>query len=347
MSSTEERLERVLDTHFDPRWGSPYWLERAESLGFDPRREIRSIEDLERLGPMPIEILAERPVEHFIPSRFHHRLSDFVTSETGGTTGPPKRTLFLQSEFEEAFVTPFLQAAQILGFPRERHWLFVGPTGPHVIGKAARACAVAMGSVDPFSVDFDPRWVRRLPEGSMARRRYLEHVLQQAEAILTTQEIGVLFATPPVLTALGERLDRSRREAIEGIHLGGIAAAPGFWRRLSGEWFPAAKAMAGYGNSLAGMCPQLGLSEDALPDYFPHGSRLVLRVLSSDAAARGRLCFHRLDDSCLLPNVVERDEAVMLDAPTARCGEHGFHLPGIRDPRPPEKAAVAAHGGLY
>jgi len=347
MTALEDRLERVLETHFDPRWGARYWLERVASLGFDPRREIRSIEDLERMGPMPLEKLAERPVEHFIPKRFHDRVREFVTSETGGTTGPPKRTAFLQREFEEAFVTPFLAAAEILSFPRDRNWLFIGPSGPHVIGKAARACAVAMGSIDPFSVDFDPRWVRRLPEGSMARERYVEHVLQQAEAILASQDVGVLFATPPVLAALGERVDRARREAIEGVHLGGIAAEPSFWGRLTGEWFPAATAMAGYGNSLAGMCPQLGLSADALPDYFPHGARLVLRVISPDASARGRICFHRLDESCFLPNVIERDEAEMLEAPPPSGDEHGFHLPGIRDPRPATKAIETAHGGLY
>jgi thienamycin biosynthesis protein ThnN len=347
MTETKDRLARVLETHFDPRWGTRYWLERAASLGFDPRKEIRAIEDLSLMGPMPIEKLAEHAVEHFIPRRFHDRLREFVTSETGGTTGPPKRTAFIRSEFEEAFVTPFLRAAKILGFPRGRHWLFVGPSGPHVIGKAARACAVAMGSVDPFSVDFDPRWVRRLPQGSMARERYLEHVLQQAEAILESQDVGVIFATPPVLAALGERVDRARREAIEGIHLGGIAAEPGFWKRLTGEWFPGATAMAGYGNSLAGMCPQLRLSSDSLPDYFPHGERLVLQVISPDASTRGRVCFHRLDESCFLPNVIERDEATSLDAPPPSAGEHGFHLPGIRDPRPAANATEARHGGLY
>lgn len=347
MTETEDRLERILETHFDPHWGARYWLERAASLEFDPRREIRSIEDLPRMGPMPIEELAERPVEDFIPRRFHDRLRDFVTSETGGTTGPPKRTAFIRSEFEEAFVTPFLRAAQILGFPRDRHWLFIGPSGPHVIGKAARACAVAMGSIDPFSVDFDPRWVRRLPQGSMARDRYLEHVLGQAQAILESQDVGVIFATPPVLEALGKRVDRARREAIEGVHLGGIAAEPGFWERLTGEWFPAATAMAGYGNSLAGMCPQLGLSADSLPDYFPLGRRLVLRVISPDASTRGRVCFHRLDESCFLPNVIERDEADSLDAPPPGASAHGFHLPGIRDPRPAANATEAPKEGLY
>jgi hypothetical protein len=347
MISIEERLARVLEAHFDPRWGSPYWLQRAATLGFDPRKEITSADDLERLGPMPIEELGLRPVAHFIPRRFHDRLSEFVTSETGGTTGPPKRTAFLHSEFEEAFVTPFLRAAEMLDFPRHRQWLFIGPSGPHVIGKAARCCAVAMGSIDPFAVDFDPRWVRRLAEGSMARRRYVEHVLAQAEAILASQEIGVIFATPPVLAALGERMDRAQREAIEGVHLGGIAPEPSFWSQLGEAWFPNATVMAGYGNSLAGMCPQLGLSADALPDYFPHGSRLIVEVTSPAETGRGRIRFHRLDESCLLANVIERDEALSLDAPSKRGRAYDFVLPGIRDPRPVPQAQETHGQGLY
>ena len=41
---------------------------------------------------------------------------------------------------------PFVAAAARVHFPRELNWLFIGPSGPHIIGKAARACASAMGS---------------------------------------------------------------------------------------------------------------------------------------------------------------------------------------------------------
>jgi hypothetical protein len=345
VSAVQERLARVLATHFDPRWGSPFWLERAAALGFDPRREIRTVADLARLGPMPLDALASRPLEHFLPRRFHDCPAELVTAETGGTTGPPRRTAFLRDEFVEAFVAPFLAAARLLGFPRRASWLFVGPSGPHPIGKAARACAQAMDSIDPFSVDFDPRWARRLPPDSLARRRYLEHVLEQATAILASQRIGVVFATPPVLAALAGRLDPERRAAIAGIHLGGLAAAPGFWKELAG-WFPNAKVMGGYGNSLAGMCPQLAPDPSEPPEYFPHGARLVLGVEPSDASPRGRVRFHRLDESCFLPNVLERDEAGRA-APPAAAGAAGFTLPGLRDPRPPETAPEAKSPGLY
>lgn len=345
MSDAVDRLHRVLETHFDPRFGSPFWLERARALGFDPRSEIREISDLERLGPMPLDELATRPVEHFIPRRFHDQLDRFVSSETGGTTGPPKRTAFLDSEFQEAFVAPFVRAAELVGFPLGQNWLFLGPSGPHVIGKAARACARATGSLDPFAIDIDPRWARRLPEDSLARRRYLDHLLAQALGVIRSQEIGVLFATPPLLAALGERLERSLRERVVGLHLGGIAAEPSFWTQLEG-WFPNAVSLSGYGNSLAGMCPQLEKTRNGEPEYFPHGARLILSVDAASADERGRVRFHRLDEGGFLPNVVERDEAQEVSRPPD-VPAHDFQPRGIRDPRPPVKADALLRQGIY
>lgn len=345
MSDVDERLREVIEVHFDPSWGAPWWLERIPSLGFDPRREITRVVDLERLPAVPAADLARLPVEHFLPRRYLDRLAELVSSETGGTTGAPARTLFLPGEFEAAFVTPFLIAAERMAFPRDRHWLFIGPSGPHVIGKAARACARAMGSIDPFSVDFDPRWVQKLPLASLARRRYTEHVLAQATAILESQDVGVLFTTPPVLAALGERLDEKLRESITGIHLGGMAADGSFWRRLTGEWFPQAVALSGYGNSLAGVCPQLAPTGDDGPEYFPHGDRLLLDVVEPGDDGRGRVRFHRLDHSAFLPGMLERDEA-SATIPPPDAGEVGFLHPGLCDPRPPAESSGVS-GGLY
>lgn len=346
MNDFRQRLARVLDAQFDPKWGAPYWLERAPTLGFDPRKDIKDLADLPRFGPMPVEELAKRPVTQFIPKRFHDVLHDFITAETGGTTGPPKRTAFRRDEFEDAFVAPFLQAATLMNFPKNVHWLFIGPSGPHVIGKAARACATAMGSIDPFMVDFDPRWARRLPPDSMARTRYVEHVLDQTLAILETQEIGVIFATPPILTSLAEGLEASIRATITGIHVGGMPANPSFWKQLTTQWFPNAVALSGYGNSLAGMCPQLHANAEAPPEYFPYGPRLTLQVQSPGDAGRGQVFFHRLDESGFLPNVYERDEAAVAPPPQIAKGTP-FQSPGLQDPRPPSKATEAQAPGLY
>ena len=53
-----------------------------------------------------------------------------------------------------------------------------------IIGKVVRELARQTGSMDPFSVDFDPRSAKRLADGSTARQRYLDHVTTQALDVL-------------------------------------------------------------------------------------------------------------------------------------------------------------------
>ncbi len=344
MSDLDQRLTEVLDAHFDPTWGSPWWLERVRNGLVDPRGKICRVTDLVHFGTFPLEELGSRPVTDFIPRRFHSELPQFISSETGGTTGLPKRTAFLQEEFEAGFVTPFLAAAALTHFPHGRNWLFIGPSGPHIIGKAARACAAAVGSIDPFMVDFDPRWARKLPPDSFARNRYVEHVVEQTLNVLHTQEVGVLFATPPILGVLAKRLSDNERESIRGVHLGGMRVTAEFLQSLRTELFPNAIALSGYGNSLMGLCPQVTLGNGP-PQYFAHGCRMVVDALPQAGDDPGAVCYHRLDLSAFLPNVIERDVATSCTAPSSAITV-GFHAVGLLDPRPPADAPQLG-SGLY
>jgi thienamycin biosynthesis protein ThnN len=347
MSTLKDFVQERVAMHFDPKWGAPYWLDSEAELPFNPRMEIQTVEDLLRFPPFPLNVLATRPIEDFIPKSYHDNLAPFTTAETGGATGAPKRTAYHPDDFAAAFVTPFVGAAELMNFPQKLNWLFIGPSGPHIIGKAARECARALGSMDPFSVDFDPRWVRKLPEGSMGRTRYLEHVLEQAIRVLDTQHIGVLFSTPPVLEELGERLTAAQREGIGGIHLGGMAALPAFWKRLTDEFFPNAVVLSGYGNSLAGVCPQVSASSDSVPVYVPHGERIAFSISADKETRRGAVRFHRLDKACFLPHVVEGDEAEPVSTASNDAVAAGFHMTGICDPRPAAQQMESRQGGLY
>src|SRR6187401_238085 len=44
-------VREVVAWHFDPASGSPFWLEYATKLGWDPRREINGFADLGRFPP--------------------------------------------------------------------------------------------------------------------------------------------------------------------------------------------------------------------------------------------------------------------------------------------------------
>ncbi len=348
----DARLRRVLSIHFDPDRGTPYWLDRASQLGIDPRSDIRSVTDLDLLGTMCQMDLAQRPLTDYIPRRFHHQMHRFVIGQTGGTTGTTVWSAYREDEFAQAFITPFVKAAEHVGFPTGLPWLFVGPSGPHIIGKVVSHLAKAMHSADPYTIDFDPGWVRKLAAGSFAHKRYLEHLIEQALQILDTQPVGVLFTTPAVIESLGRSMSQSQRDAIKGIHLGGMAVTTDQLRSIYAI-FSHATVLAGYGNTLMGCCLELAVSprRDHL-EYYPLGDRLILDVVDDTgkpvaSGEQGRVRLTRLDESVLLVNLLERDLAQRIDpAPDAPAG---FAHAGLRDPHPPVVTHQTAHttGSLY
>ncbi len=356
--SLNARLKNVLALHFHPQEGSPYWLEQAARLGFDPRDEIDCVAVLGRLGPMDGAALAQRPVEDFIPRSLLNRRKEFLMAETGGTLGRPKFAVHRADEFASAFVAPFVAAARRVHFPLGLNWLFVGPTGPHIIGKAARACATALQSPDPFNVDFDPRWARKLADQSFARDRYLKHIEAQALNVLNVQEIGVIFSTSPVLASIGAQIPPARRQKVRGIHFGGMAVSDELRARL-GELFPQAIMLSGYGNTLFGVAPELHFQPAQGIDYFPHGHRLIYQIVRPNAWAdrqripetvdygeRGQVVAHRLDETQLIVNMYERDTAIRI-APPPEAAADGFCLDGLRDPQPLVDSVIKPALGLY
>ena len=332
----DEHVRRIVGIHFDPRGGAPYWLERERALHLNARAEIRGVADLSKLGSMDENALRERPVLDFVPHSQRGDLAGAIVTETGGATGAPKRTLFSRAEFEAAFVTPFVRVADHAGFPRGAVWLWVGPSGPHVIGQAAAACAAALGSPQPFSVDFDPRWFRKLPPDSLARERYLEHLLEQAMRVIDAEPVSVLFTTPVILERLAQKMNAAQRERIRGVHYGGMRVEPDLLRNAQTEWFPRAVHLAGYGNSLFGVCMEFGGTADRPLRYYPFGPRHLIRV-----AADGRVHMSRLDPTVLIANLAERDAADPAPPPVLI----GFG-PGVENPRPFERAESGA-AGIY
>jgi hypothetical protein len=357
-SGRNERMRDLLALHFHPEYGSRYWLRRQEQLGWDVADRVRCTDDLWLLGPTPVEDLRRFPVRDFIPRVFHRQWPRFVVGETAGTSGSPCATAYRDDEFQAAFVTPFLRVAEATGFPRGRPWLWVGPSGPHIIGKVVRELARQTGSMDPFSVDFDPRWAKRLAEGSLAQRRYLEHVTAQAVEVLRREEVGVLFITPPALAALTEHLSDRQREAIQGVHYGGMSLTTEVVNGFRGAYANAVH-LAGYGNTLFGVLMEVTDCHRQSIDYFPLEDRVLFHIVdwSKDAGQEwpparlppgqpGRVLFHRLDESCLLAGVVERDQAECVAANLV-ARSLGCTQDGLRNPQPPPSLLGRLQMGLY
>jgi hypothetical protein len=347
-------LQELLKLHLHPRHGSIYWLRRQAALGWDICDRVRGLADLVELGITHTDDFRGLPVRDFIPRAFHTLVDRFIIGETAGTSGQPCVTAYRDDEFNAAFIAPFLKVVEVTGFPQGVPWLWVGPSGPHIIGKVVRELARRTGSIDPFSVDFDPRWAKKLIEGSMARQRYLEHITEQALDVIQREEIGVLFTTPPALAALAARMTDCQRESIRGVHYGGLSLTPETLNDFRSA-FPDAVHLAGYGNTLFGVVMEVADEHRVAMDYFPLGRRLVFELMRESAdecheaavcGERGRVMFHRMDESALLVNVLERDEAERTP-PSPAAIALGATADGLRNPQPPATLKSTLRHGLY
>lgn len=341
-----EHLRAVLKWHFDPATGSPFWLREAAGLGFDPLTDIRDWADLRRFPDLS-DKLRTVPVEELIPAG--SAAGGFEVFESGGTVGAPKRVV--DSTARTANVDWVSEVLAEHGFPGRGHWLHVGPTGPHVVGRTVRHLARLRDSLC-FTLDFDPRWVKRLIASGRPElaAEYREYLLDQIELVVASQNIAVLFITPPVLEAvcarpgLYERLERS----LKAILWAGTSISAESLHQIEETFFPRARVAAIYGNTVMGIAPQRPReSGDEHPCVFrPYFPQSVVELVHPETGLpvaygeRGQVLVHQLSRDMFLPNVPERDTAIRV-----RPGK-GDDIDGLADIQPlrTEGAATAIEG---
>ena len=70
-AEARERLDahvrEIVEWHFNPETGCPFWLERAKSFDFDPRRDVGGYDDLKLFGHFRDDWLRGGPVRRWVP----------------------------------------------------------------------------------------------------------------------------------------------------------------------------------------------------------------------------------------------------------------------------------------
>ncbi|MWO66384.1 phenazine antibiotic biosynthesis protein, partial [Escherichia coli] len=150
-------LTGMMKWHFSPETGAPFWLEMRQSLDFDPLHEVNTFADLARF-PDVSDRLRDIPVEALIPRGLHH-LTLAGVFESGGTTGKPKRIVVFEQWLDE-LVSWRLSGLRSGTDEQPGNTLALVPTGPHIVGAINARRARAKGGLC-FSVDLDPRWVKK------------------------------------------------------------------------------------------------------------------------------------------------------------------------------------------
>ncbi|NDK23981.1 phenazine biosynthesis protein [Streptomyces sp. TR1341] len=321
----DDFIRDVMRWHFDPSTGSPFWLKRAGSLGFDPLTDITSWADLARF-PDVGEEWRDVPAADLVPagSLAADGRHGFRVFDSGGTTGRPKRIIDGTSRVAGVTWTSSVLAQHGLPGTGAGDWLHLGPTGPHIVGRSVGLLAELRQSLCHY-IDFDPRWVKRsLAAGRTEEaKRYLDHVLDQASDVLSSQPVTVVFATPPVLEAVASRprLLELFQERVRGIIWAGTSVGAETLRLLDEEVFPDARLVGLYGNTMMGIAPQRpprsGDTESCV--FVPHHPGTRAEVVDPEHpdrlvgyGERGQVRITVLSKDLLVPRSLERDRAVRI-----------------------------------
>jgi phenylacetate-coenzyme A ligase PaaK-like adenylate-forming protein len=326
----DEFIRAAMDWHFSPTTGSPYWLERARSLEFDPRTDVKGFDDL-TLFPNIANELRDVRAEDLIPKGYGPHPEVVGVFDSGGTTGPPKRIMMLR-EWCDRMLAWYVAHMDARGVPRNRNWLVLIPSGPHMAGALVRRQAAAMGGLS-FTIDMDPRWVKKLIAAGKADEAgaYAEHLIDQAAFVLQTQDIGVVMSTPPLLERLARRDDLVElvREKVQAIEWGGAHMDADTRQLYRTEVFPGVTLDGNYGSTmvLGGSAERLDLTDEDPCIFDPFSPYVTFWVVEPDTGRRvaygerGQVVMNHVSKSFLLPNNLERDMATRIEPLEGQVGD--------------------------
>jgi len=343
----DAHVRAIVDWHFDPATGCPFWLERAKTLSFDPRREVRTYADLDKFGFFQDEWLRGGPVRRWVPGAFAGR--PVYVFETGGSTGVPKSRINID-DFRHDYEA-FSDTLPDEAFPRGADWLMVGPSGPRRLRLAVEHLAQVRGGIC-FTIDLDPRWVIKLIKRRQMEEaeRYKQHVVEQGLTLLRAHDtIKCLFTTPKLLEAICEKISL-RKAGITGVFCGGTEMTPQFHRFAVEELLDGVFFAPTYGNTLMGLAthkPRVPEDQWAVI-YYPPAPRAMIDVVDPDEPGRlvgygetGRVRLTTLTREFFMPRFLERDEAER-EPPCER-----YPWDGVRNVRPFARLQTTVVEGVY
>ena len=334
----DAQVREVVQWHFSPDTGTPFWLDKAKEYKFNPLKDVNTFEDLRLFGTFEDEWLRGGPVQRWIPKGYAGKPT--YVFETGGTTGLPKTRIVIDD-----FRIDYEMMSDTLPdkyFPKGSNWLMLGPSGPRRLRLAIEHLAQHRGGIC-FCIDLDPRWVVKLikmREIGMANL-YKEHAIEQVLTILAGgHDIKCMFTTPKLLAAFDEALRSGKLEdkfrqlgkkipagglksikaaGITGIFSGGTEFTPQFTREAYEEMLDNGDVYMTptYGNTLMGLaCSKPICPEDGFKiSYYAPQPRAAIQVVDPknfdklvEYGQTGRVLLTTLTKEFFVPRFPERDE---------------------------------------
>jgi len=316
----EAYLRAAIAWHFGRQTGSPFWLRAARKLDFDPLTDVNTFADL-RLFPNLLSELRTEPVEDLIPRGYLCAGAPPPVPqifESGGTTGPPKRTVQLPDWVAQVVQWQTADFADG-GFVRGGGFLCMMPSGPHGVGFFSRLVAERLGSTF-HAIDLDPRWVKKLVARNAAAEMdsYLNHLVEQAVQVLHTQHIANLHTTPPLLEAMARRGDvvDLLNEKVRFMLLSGAHVDVDTLDLLDSIFGETTITMAFGSTMILSQAITHRIDGDGPFVFHPRSPYATFSVVDPDTGAqvaygeRGQVIMNHISKGMFLPNNLERDSAI-------------------------------------
>jgi phenylacetate-coenzyme A ligase PaaK-like adenylate-forming protein len=315
----------IVQHHFHESTGCPFWLEKRSEFNFDPLKEVKCYDDIQKFPLFEDDWLRGGPVTRWVPKSYIGRPT--YVFETGGTTGIPKSRVVIEDhkiDYEN-----FSATLPDKYFPKGGNWLMLGPSGPRRLRLAVEHLCQFRGGIC-FCIDLDPRWVVKLIKKGWWDHieEYKKHCVDQALTILSAgHDIKCMFGTPKLIEALCQALEKQGKTfqdtGITGIFSGGTEFTPQWTRFCIEEYFGGPPEESGiymtptYGNTLMGLaCSKpVTAAEGYKISYYAPQPRAVVEVVDFDDPMKlvpygesGRVKLTTLTHELFVPGFLERDE---------------------------------------
>ena len=72
-AQVDSQTRELINWHFSPETGCPYWLDWAQSAGWDPREKVRCFADMLHFDNFDDEVLRKEDPAKFIPKAYEGR----------------------------------------------------------------------------------------------------------------------------------------------------------------------------------------------------------------------------------------------------------------------------------
>lgn len=338
--------------HFHPSTGTPFWLEKAKGLKFDPLKEVKCFDDLKKFDLFEDEWLRGGPVRRWLPKGLEGKPA--YVFETGGTTGVPKSRVVVDDHRIDYEL--FSHTLPDESFPKGANWLMLGPSGPRRLRLAVEHLCQYRGGIC-FCIDLDPRWVIKLiKKGWMEHlEAYKQHCIDQALTILgANHDIKCMFTTPKLLESLCLALEKQGKRlkdtGIRGIFSGGTEFTPQWTRFITEEYLDDIYMTPTYGNTLMGLAASkpVTAADGYKISYYAPQPRAMVEVVEFQDYNRvvgygqtGRVKLYTLTQEFFVPGFMERDEGER-ERPYAK-----YPWDGVSGVRPFHELAEATTVGVY